>query len=298
MTETFSRPWKWLFTLMATYFIYVLGMMFLPFSAIKNTALLITVQALAYCFFLFILSQALKRLGFSLIRLINPDGIFDLKKFFKPFAIYLASLAIFSLFRYLLCPECYTLVQPYRFFTWMLPATLFFTPVQVLFEETIFRSYASRFFQDNIPNETNKKVLLYSIVTGLLFAIMHVKNPEFNWREFTFVFKDFILFFHTFSFYFIFGFYLMFISLKLGSFEVALALHLANNFFIDFFVGYKDAASLKMPIFFYNGDIHFLLISELVFCLASVTFFFYKDYLKQKIKAGVNVKITKKFKKE
>lgn len=280
MTETFSRPWKWLFTLMATYFLYVIVMMFIPFGAIKNLALLLAVQALAFCFFLFLLSQGLKRLGFSLVRLINPDGVIDFKKIFKPFAIYLGALAVFSLFRYLLCPDCYESVESYRFFTWMLPATLFYTPVQVFFEEIIFRSYASRFFQDDIPNETNKKIILYSLVTGLLFAIMHVKNPEFNWREFTFVYKDFMLFLHIFSFYFILGFYLMFISLKLGSFEVALGIHLANNFFIDFFVGYKDAVSLKMPLFFYNGDIHFLLLTELIFCIAAVCFFLHKDFLK------------------
>ncbi len=144
---------------------------------------------------------------------------------------------------------------------------LIFTSIQTSAEEILFRGY---FLQGVGCLVQNTWVL--SILSGVFFAIPHFLNPEME-----------INFGLLALFYFSFGFFLGWITLRSQSLELALGVHAANNLFTVIIANYQGSALPSPSIFTaINLDPVFSLISFLagagVFIL--ILFFLFPEMIK------------------
>jgi membrane protease YdiL (CAAX protease family) len=99
---------------------------------------------------------------------------------------------------------------------------IFFIPIQTSAEELFFRGYILQGFGLRLRN-----IWVLSAISGLLFGLPHLLNPEatVNYPLFGF-------------YYFCFGFSLAYLTLREGRLELALGAHAANNLFSVIFANY------------------------------------------------------------
>jgi uncharacterized protein len=144
--------------------------------------------------------------------------------------------------------------------------SLIFIPIQTSAEELLFRGYMLQATGLRIRN-----TLVLCILSGILFMLPHVFNPE--------VTSDtiFILFF-----YYAFGAFLALITLKDGGLELALGVHAANNLFTAIFANYVRSALVTSSIFTATElDVNFSLFSALAAMLVFYICFFLPGRLKR-----------------
>lgn len=98
-------------------------------------------------------------------------------------------------------------------------------PAQTWAEEFFFRAWIIRWAASLPP-------IVRSVLSGVIFALPHLGNPEAVGHEWT-----------GFAAWFLLGFGWAYASVRDGGIEVAMGAHLANNAFALLFVGY-DGASL------------------------------------------------------
>ncbi len=110
---------------------------------------------------------------------------------------------------------------------------LIFTSIQTSAEEILFRGY----FLQGMGRLTRNRWIL-SILSGIIFAVPHFFNPEME--------IDFLL---LALFYFSFGFFLGWITLRSQSLELALGVHAANNLFTVIIANYQGSALPSPSIF-------------------------------------------------
>ncbi|MDD4010993.1 MAG: type II CAAX endopeptidase family protein [Sphaerochaetaceae bacterium] len=159
--------------------------------------------------------------------------------FFLIFIAFFCILAILALFKDLRPSEMKSSLS------WI-AASLLFTSIQVLFEESLFRMALSRIEGNELPEHA----IAYSLLSGLAFTAAHLSNPE-------------AIDVQALAFYFSMGFVLMYLSLKAKGFEPALAIHLANNLFVDLVVGY-EGPMLKRPLYLQPDPTKSLLADTLI----------------------------------
>lgn len=124
-----------------------------------------------------------------------------------------------------------------------IPFALVLTPFQVIAEEILFRAIILKIIIKEYDSLKNKKNSLFlsiflSILIGLLFIVPHLFNPEIN-----------TYFLGAILYYFIFGSLATFSILITNGLEIAIAIHLANNFIITFFCTYDNSALTSVPLF-------------------------------------------------
>ena len=124
-----------------------------------------------------------------------------------------------------------------------IPFALVLTPFQVIAEEILFRAIILKIIIKEYDSLKNKKNSLFlsiflSILIGLLFIVPHLFNPEIN-----------TYFLGAILYYFIFGSLATFSILITNGLEIAIAIHLANNFIITFFCTYDNPALTSVPLF-------------------------------------------------
>ena len=108
-----------------------------------------------------------------------------------------------------------------RFLPFVLLA-LILVPVQTSAEELFFRGYILQGVGLRMRN-----IWVLSAISGLLFGLPHLLNPEAS--------VNYPL---LFLYYFTFGFSLAYITLRDGRLELALGAHAANNLFSVIFANY------------------------------------------------------------
>ncbi len=154
-------------------------------------------------------------------------------RFAQAFGLWLVLAALISSAEAWLYPGRYQLTfDPVSFLPFAL-ATILLVPLQTSAEELFFRGYLLQWAGLRIRN-----VIVLSLISGLLFMLPHLGNPEVS--------VDAVL---LPTFYFGFGAFLAFLSLKDGGLELALGIHAANNLFAAIFANYVGSA-LQTPAIF------------------------------------------------
>lgn len=155
-------------------------------------------------------------------------------RFFKGFGLWFLISALILTVGYLLMPEGLEWnFQPQQFII-LVFISLIFIPLQTGFEEVLFRGYLLQAFQ---LLTKNKWVAV--VITGVLFGLLHIANPEVMEFGFGLAMSQYIFF----------GILFGFITVMDNGLELAWGAHAANNFFLSLFVTH-EASALQTPAMF------------------------------------------------
>ncbi len=149
------------------------------------------------------------------LSLITPARSIVWKRIFEGFAVWFVLAGVMSVVEALLYPGRYTWTfDPLKFIPFMILA-LIFIPIQASTEELFFRAYVMQ-----TVGLRNRNIWLLSFISGILFMVPHLLNPEasINYPLLA-------------LFYFAMGAFLAYITLRDGRLELALGVHIANNLF-------------------------------------------------------------------
>jgi uncharacterized protein len=136
---------------------------------------------------------------------------------------------------FLIWPETFSFqFEPLTFLVFAFIA-LVLTPIQTTTEELFFRGYLMQ-----AGSLLSRNAIFLSLLSGVLFALPHIGNPELAAN-----------FYVVLSSYFVLGVFLAWISIKDGTIELAIGLHAANNLFAGLVVTFPQSA-LPTPAIFYT----------------------------------------------
>jgi len=183
---------------------------------------------------------------------------FRWERFFLSMLVCGLLAGVIALVESLLYPGRYELTfDAAKLAPYILPALLLI-PIQTSAEEFLMRGYIIQNAGLKIKN-----IWVLSAISGLLFTLPHLWNPEMA--------VDAIL---LPLFYFSFGFFAAFISLKDGGLELALGMHAINNLF-TLLVNYANSALPNPSVFSVKVlDPVYGLIAPLVAMIVFYVFFF------------------------
>lgn len=258
--EKLNRPLSFIFSYILCFVLYLFILLLIPQSQDIPPYLGLLFDAFGLFLEILIISLVFKkRHNLSLKNLITTKQRFNTKALFTGLLIWLFALILFSLLKFkVFKPDTPIKANFENFLSPLLFACLIFTPIQCFYEELYFRALLTKVMDDRFPNQSNKEIAIYSLASGLLFSAMH-----FNIYQ---SLSDMALIKAILN-YFIFGAFLMYISLTLGGFEIAIGIHMANNLFLDLFLCDANNSLLKSPMFIYQEDPTYLLLIELIFCI-------------------------------
>lgn len=152
------------------------------------------------------------------LTLVTPGRRVDRRRLAQGFGISLALAVPVFLVEYLLSPSSFEFVFDAGRFLLFVPVVLALVPIQAWAEELLVRGYALQ----GLGLLTRNAAVL-SVVTGLLFALPHLGNPEMPAIGDGFV--------PAFLTYVVVGVFLGLVTLRDNGLELALGLHAANNVF-------------------------------------------------------------------
>jgi len=157
------------------------------------------------------------------------------KQIFSGFALFFGLLMILQLIYFFIFPEDYTWnkFDGSKFFFLFL-VVLFLTPVQTTVEELMFRGFLLQWIA-----KISKNPILLSIIMALIFGSLHFYNPEME-RSAIWVGLDYVFV----------GFMLTFIAVKIGSSELSIGAHAANNMFLFWFLADANSVGGSVPALF------------------------------------------------
>jgi hypothetical protein len=181
--------------------------------------------------------------------LVTPERRVNWKRLLASFAVWAALAAGMAIVESLLHPGRYQFTpHPENYAVFAIVAILL-VPIQTSSEELFFRGY----FLQNVGLKIKNPILL-SLLSGILFTLPHLVNPE--------VAANVLL---VPLFYFSFGAFAAFITLRDNGLELALGLHAGNNLFTALFVN-ATVSALPTPAFFTvtEFDVAYNLISPIV----------------------------------
>lgn len=181
----------------------------------------------------------------SLISLIAPNDQVRWNRLFQGFGVYFLLASVASLVEAVLFPGRYQLTLHLSQFLIFLPIALVVTPLQTSAEELFFRGYLMQGI-----GLKSKHPPIPILVSSILFMLPHLLNPEAQ--------QSMIL---LASFYFLFGVFLAFVTVKDNGLELAIGAHAANNLFIALIANYHNSALPSPSIFISHLDPLFSLIS-------------------------------------
>ena len=167
-------------------------------------------------------------------------------------------LAVATFIRAILLPEQYQFSLNLNELLLFIPIAFVLTPIQAGTEELLFRGY----LMEGIGSLTRIKTIPV-VLSALLFVLPHLRNPEIS--------QGFLL---LSSFYFLFGIFSAFITIKDNGLELAIGAHSANNLFIVLFANYADTALPSPAVFTFEFDPVLALFSfifiAITFCLITL----------------------------
>ncbi len=165
--------------------------------------------------------------------LISADGSIRWRRIAQGFAAWFILAALQGLVEAWLHPGRYVWTfNPGSFFLFLAPILLLI-PIQTSAEEFFFRGYLLQGFGLKLHN-----IWLLSLLSGALFALPHMANPEVS-----------VNFWLLLIYYFLSGVFMAYITLKDQRLELALGMHAANNIFTAVFANYTISA-LATPALF------------------------------------------------
>lgn len=176
-------------------------------------------------------------MGKKPMTLIRRFGSFDRKGFLTAFVSFFIALAVCQGVKASLQPHYVRFLHPQAgTYLLMLILILVCNAVQCASEEFMMRI---------IPSGLSDNPLTASLVTMVCFTLPHLANQEVQTGNAFFVI----------AYYALFGFVGTFISFRLGGFEYALAIHMANNLFVSTVCGYEGSALKTVPLFLSSAPI-------------------------------------------
>ena len=187
----------------------------------------------------FLLSRQLF-LKLPLTTIVTDHHTFQTARFVKSFLIYFGSAILFLLLDLLLKAEHYQVFEasfPKRLL--LLPLVLLLTPLQTSVEEVAFRILPVQTINKNQLQQPLGRQLFTSLVSALLFAAPHLGNREVAHAENRIT---------VILYYVLFGFVVTYLCLKTRGFEIALAVHAANNLFIALVCNYPASSLPSLPL--------------------------------------------------
>ena len=153
------------------------------------------------------------------------------------FVAWMVLAAVITVAEELLFPGRYSLTLDLAHLLPFAVVAVLLFPLQSSAEELFFRGYLLQ----GLGLVTHNRWLL-AVVTGLIFAGLHIENPEVG-TEFWLVM----------GFYFVFGAALALITLRDNGLELALGIHAANNLFTALVANFKGSAVESPSIFTASG---------------------------------------------
>lgn len=149
------------------------------------------------------------------LTLVTPAASISWGRFAQGFAVWFALAGLLALVEAGLYPGRYVLTLDLPRFIPFILLALVFVPIQTSAEELFFRGYLLQGLGLRLRN-----IWLLSAVSGLLFGLPHLFNPEARAN------------FWLMGFYYCFiGAVMAYVTLRDGRLELALGLHAANNLF-------------------------------------------------------------------
>ena len=171
----------------------------------------------------------------------NCRGKIRWSNFWIGFAVFGLLLAAGTAADYFLNPGTYTFSFAASKFWYTLPLILLMTPIQTTAEEVVFRGYVIQSFGVKIKNG-----LLLSVISGVLFTLPHLANPEIYASNKLGVFSTVCMVLN----YFVTGMVLAMITIRTNSLEAAMGAHAVNNLFCFLLVSYPDTVLPTNTVFF------------------------------------------------
>ncbi|MFH0821963.1 MAG: lysostaphin resistance A-like protein [Pseudomonadota bacterium] len=172
------------------------------------------------------------------ITLITAERSLDRKRLFRAFGLYWALLTALTAVAYLLDPSDIIVAFNAREFVRFLPVVLVLTPIQVAFEELLFRGYLIQ-----AVGLITRRRMAAAAISAAIFLLPHLGNPEMA--------VDSMLTAAVMaSYYFAFGFFLAVVTLRDNGLESALGIHIAHNLFVCIVLNYENSALKTAPLFY------------------------------------------------
>ncbi len=187
--------------------------------------------------------------------LITPYARISWSRVLLSFGVWFGLTAFLEICYYLAYPDNYTFQFDASAFFPLLLVALLFLPIQTSFEEIFFRGYLMQ-----VIGSASKSKWLAVILTGLLFGLLHVANPEVS--EFGFV--------RMMSYYIGFGIFAGIVTVLDDRLELMLGMHAATNIYGAAIVTF-DASALQTPALFRVKE--FNLEWMLIFFIISLVFY-------------------------
>lgn len=229
MTQT--RWWHWVLGTYAILAIWLFGgpVVLILMNAVLGDptggwALLLTQLSTFIPFFIatpLVWRYLLKR---PVAELINWSGDIRWQRIGVGFGVWFALSATSSGIGFALSPDAYRFTFSLSAFLPFLLVAIVLLPIQTSAEEFFFRGWLIRW-----SVRRSKPAIV--VISGAVFALPHIGNPEAQGHELAALAAWFVL-----------GAGWAFASLRDGGIELALGAHLANNFFAILFVAYDNAA--------------------------------------------------------
>lgn len=180
----------------------------------------------------------------------------------QAFGLWFLLAAVLAVLEALLYPGRYVLTfDPVHFLTFLIPALLL-TPIQTTTEELFFRGYLLQGASLYIKN-----TLGLCLTSGLVFMLVHLSNVEVISNIFLLP-----------LFYFAFGAFMAYLTIKDNGLELALGIHAANNLFTGLFANYAQS-SLGTPAIFTVSELDavYNVISVLIAMAVLYLWFFWPE---------------------
>ena len=165
--------------------------------------------------------------------LITTAARVDWKRVWQGAGIWLLVAALISLAEALLYPGRYVFSFDAKSWIAIAVASLILIPIQSSAEEFLFRGYLLQHAGLKVKN-----VVALSLLSGFLFTLPHLGNPEVVEMGALMT-----------VFYFVTGVFLTVITLKDNGLELALGMHASNNIFSSLFASYTNDA-IQTPSLF------------------------------------------------
>lgn len=173
--------------------------------------------------------------------LLNFTGKLKWGNFFIGFFVFGVLLCAGTAIDYWRNPEAYSIsFDPGKF--WLtLPLILIMTPIQTTTEELVFRGYVIQSFGLKIKNG-----MVLSLISGALFTLPHLANPEIYASSKMGVFSTICMILN----YFVVGLVLAMVTIRTNYLEAAIGAHAVNNLFCFLLVSYPDTAIPTYTVFY------------------------------------------------
>jgi membrane protease YdiL (CAAX protease family) len=177
----------------------------------------------------------------SFPQLATDHSRFRLALFFRAFLAYFLTAILFLLYFFLTDPASVDIYPaPFHKKVLMLALVVAITPIQTSSEEVLFRILPIRIVTGKTLGVSPLHRFWASLFSALLFALPHLGNRELAQAQSPSI---------VLGYYALFGFLVTYMSLESGGFEIALAVHAANNLFVALICNYQGSSLPSLPLF-------------------------------------------------